>query len=88
MKLYYKPGACSLASHIALREAGADFDLEKVDTAAGVTKTGADFRAISAMGYVPALTLFRGGLVCLNSFEPFLKWIFCSVMPPSRLALA
>ena len=31
MKLFYAPGACSLSPHIALREAGAGFTVEKVD---------------------------------------------------------
>lgn len=57
MKLYYLPGACSLASHIALREAGASFDLDQVDKATKKTAAGTDFLAVNPKGYVPALSL-------------------------------
>ncbi len=57
MKLYYMPAACSLASHIALHEVGATFEIEKVDTKAQKTESGADFKLINRKGFVPALRL-------------------------------
>ena len=66
LQLYYTPGACSLASHIALRETGLEFGLIRVDLATGKTEQGEDFRAINAKGYVPALRLEDGQLLTEN----------------------
>jgi len=63
MKLYYYPGACSLAVHIVLRELKYKFDLDKVDLAAKKTGTGEDFLAVNPKGYVPALKLDDGTVV-------------------------
>jgi glutathione S-transferase len=73
MKLYYSPLACSLADHIALREAGFAFDLEPVDLRTHRTETGADFRDISPKGYVPALILDDGAMITEN--VALLDWI-------------
>ncbi|MBX3605605.1 MAG: glutathione S-transferase family protein [Piscinibacter sp.] len=60
MKLYYSPGACSLAVHIALRELGQPFDGVAVDLATHRLKDGGDFYAISPRGYVPVLEFDDG----------------------------
>ena len=59
MKLYYAPGACSLAAHIALQESGLRYELERVDLREHKVR-GADFHAINPKGYVPVLELDDG----------------------------
>jgi glutathione S-transferase len=73
MKLYYAPGACSLADHIALHEAGLSFDHEKVDLKIKRTEGGVDFTTINPKGYVPALTLDSGETLSENI--AILDWI-------------
>ncbi len=60
LKLYFAPGACSLSPHIVLREAGLDFELDKVDLRSKHTASGADYAVINPKGYVPALGLEDG----------------------------
>jgi glutathione S-transferase len=74
MKLYYAPGACSLAPHIALREAGRNFDLERVDLRTHRTASGRDFLEINPKGYVPVLELGTGNEV-LTEAQVILQYI-------------
>jgi len=66
MKLYYLTGACSLASNIALREAGLEFELVRVDRRTKRSADGADFNEINPKGYVPALRLDDGAVLTEN----------------------
>ena len=74
MKLYYAPGACSLADHIALNEADIKFELVKVDLKTHKLEDGGSFRDINPKGYVPALEL-DDGEVLVQSQRSIVVWI-------------
>jgi glutathione S-transferase len=61
LKLFYAPGACSLASHIALEEAGADYEAVRMSTRDGDQRKP-EYLAINPKGRVPALVTDRGVL--------------------------
>jgi len=67
MKLYYSPGACSLAGRISLHEAGLPAEFERVDIKTKMTEAGHDYLAINPKGYVPLLVLDDGAGVTENT---------------------
>jgi glutathione S-transferase len=83
MKLYYSPGACSLSPHIALAEAGLAYNVEKVDLKTKKTESGADFFAINAAGYVPALVLDNGEVLTEG---PAIVQYIADLAPTKKLA--
>jgi glutathione S-transferase len=66
MKLYYAPGACSLATRISLHEAGLAAEFERVDVKTKITEHGFDYTAINPKGYVPMLLLDDGAAITEN----------------------
>lgn len=85
MKLYYSPGACSLSVHIVLCESGLPFTVESVNLAAKKTASGADFTAINAKGYVPALELDSGEVLTEG---PAINQYLADQVPEKKLAPA
>ncbi|AWM87648.1 glutathione transferase GstA [Microvirga sp. 17 mud 1-3] len=73
MKLYYAPGACSLAVHIVARETDIPLDLAKVDLARHRTDTGADLATVNPKNVVPALALDNGE--ALTEAAVILQWL-------------
>jgi glutathione S-transferase len=85
MKLYYAPGACSLAPHIVAREAGIELELEKVDIGTKKTESGKDFLTINPNGYVPALEYEKGQVLTEG---PVIQQFLADKKPASGLAPA
>ncbi len=63
MKLYYSPGACSQASHIALYETGLPFEIDRLIKTTKMTAGGEDFMQINPKGYVPTIKLDDGSIL-------------------------
>jgi glutathione S-transferase len=80
-KLFYIVNTCALASHIALEEAGADYEIRRVDFSKNEQR-GAEYLKINPKGRVPALVTERGILTETPAILAFVAQTF----PKARLA--
>jgi glutathione S-transferase len=80
-KLYYAPGTCALASHIALEEAGAPYTTEKLDFKVN-QQNSPEYLAINPKGRVPAMVTDRGILTETPAMLAFIAQSF----PQAKLA--
>ncbi len=83
MQLYFGPLACSMATRIALYEAGADVTFTEVDTRAKRTQDGADYLAINPLGQVPALRIAGDDVLLEN--QAILQYV-ADQFPAAKLA--
>ncbi len=81
LKLFYAPGTVALASHIALEEAGADYEAVRVDFRANEQRQP-DYLAVNPKGRVPALVTDRGILTETPAILAFVAQSF----PDAQLA--
>lgn len=85
MKLYYMQGACSLAPHVALREAGMAFQLVRYDQEKDALEDGRSLSTVNEKGYVPVLELDGGER--LTEVAAVLQYV-ADQAPASKLAPA
>jgi len=86
MKLYFSPGACSLAPHIVLQESGLPFDLVKADLKTHqLAADGSDYYPITSKGQVPLLELDGGERL---SEGPAITQYIADKVPAKNLAPA
>jgi glutathione S-transferase len=81
LKLYYTPGTCAVASHIALEEAGADYTTERIDIKSN-QQNSPDYLAINPKGRVPSLVTDRGVLTETPAMLAYIAQVF----PKAKLA--
>ena len=78
---FYSPGTCALASHIALEDAGASYELKRLDFRKSEQQSP-DYLAINPKGRVPTLRTPRGVLTETPAILAFVAQSF----PEARLA--
>lgn len=81
LKLYYSPAAVSLATHIALEEAGLDYERHEVSIPEGAHLTQA-YRGIHPLARLPALEI-APGIVLTET--PALLWYLSELVPERKL---